>query len=105
MMKGCNLATRWRARKCLSEAREIMTKSSLFVYTFVEAEINYDGDDWVYPEFITYTRQKMTRLFKDLGFFCRVYVWPHPCFQTWMVACIDIPENQKRLDNLCTSAC
>lgn len=96
-------ASQRQIRKCLSEARQIMTKNSLFVSTFVEAEVNYDGDDWVYPDFITYTRQKMMRLFKDHGFLCSVYVWPHPCLQTWMVACIDISENQKRLDDLCMS--
>ena len=79
-------ASQKQISKCLSEARIVMDEHSLFVFSFVEGEEDSIEDDWVYPDFVPYSRKLMKQLSKLHGYNCEVFEWPHPCLQTWMVA-------------------
>jgi hypothetical protein len=70
--------------RCLSEARKVMTPTSIFAATFREGASNYTGDAWVYPGCSTYRREHMAALVEQQGLVCRVLGWPHPNRQTWI---------------------
>ena len=93
--------------RCLSEARDVMTRSSIFVATFVEGDRNYDGTKWAYlGDEVTYTQDVEPRgsVTYTLEFFqkiaaacnlaCTPLHYPHPR-QCW-VAFTD-PEGVDRL--------
>ena len=63
-----------------------MRTTSLFAASFALGKKNYEGDDWVYPGFVTYTADFLKLIFEEHGFFCKVIDWPHPSFQTWVIA-------------------
>ena len=79
-------ASQNQIRKCLSEARTVMNEHSLFVFSFVESEEDSNENDWVYPDFVPYSRKLIKHLTKLYGYNCEVFEWPHPCLQTWMIA-------------------
>ena len=82
-------ASQKQINKCLLEARNVMVEHSLFVFSFAEGEEDSLEDDWVYPDFVPYSRKLIKQLTKHHGFNCEVFEWPHPCLQTWMVASIE----------------
>jgi hypothetical protein len=73
-------------RRCVSEARYITKPSSKFVASFYLGCENYQGDSWIYPEFATYTLEKITGIFEESGFNSTMIEWKHPCNQKWLVA-------------------
>jgi len=78
-------ASRHQISKCLREAKAVMAETSIFVATFLEGEEDYSGDQWVYPNGITYTWDGMKELVQQQGFVCQRITWPHPNGQTWMI--------------------
>lgn len=71
-------------RRCLAEARQVMTPSSIFAATFAEGAGNYNGDDWVYPDCIHYTFAFFSSLAEEAGLRCQRLDWHHPNGQTWV---------------------
>ncbi|MBW1793700.1 MAG: class I SAM-dependent methyltransferase [Deltaproteobacteria bacterium] len=85
-------------KKCLSEAKKVMSPTSIFAATFVEGNQNYTGNEWVYPGCVTYTLEYMKNLVEDRSLTCKPIDWPHPNGQTWMV--IVHPENEYNIPDL-----
>lgn len=85
-------------RRCLSEAKKVMKPISIFAATFVKGEQNYKGNEWVYPDCITYTLEHMISLVEEQGLICKPINWPHPNQQIWVV--IINPENEKNITDL-----
>ncbi len=92
-------AAEHQIRRCLSEARKVMKPTSLFAATFVQGETNYEGQNWVYPECVTYTLEHMQRLAREHGLNCTPIRWPHPNNQTWLILTrTDFPHAIPTLD-------
>lgn len=70
---------------CLSEAVQVMEPSAVFAATFVRGEADYDGEDWVYPDFVRYTLDRIVELGKAHGLLCRPLEWPSPEEQSWVL--------------------
>lgn len=71
--------------RCLSEARKVMKPTSIFAATFLQADENYTGDEWVYPGGVTYSLEFMNSLIKEHDLICLPIEWPHPSSQTWIL--------------------
>lgn len=71
-------------RACLAEAAQVMKPESLFLANFFEGEEDYPGDEWYYPDCVTYTTERMIALANEQGFRCYPLAWPHPNGQTWV---------------------
>ncbi len=78
-------ASRQQISQCLSEAQKVMVPTSVFVATFFEGQEDYTGDEWVYPDVVTYTMVTMVRFAEDHRLACKRIDWPHPNQQTWLV--------------------
>jgi hypothetical protein len=68
--------------RCFAQAREVVGPHSKFFATFIPGEVDYDGDEWVYPGCVNFRRQTMRRIAGEHGFTMKVLGWPHPA-QTW----------------------
>ncbi|MBN1794076.1 MAG: class I SAM-dependent methyltransferase [Candidatus Omnitrophica bacterium] len=88
--------------QCLSEARKVMKKSSIFAATFVEGAQNYTGKAWLYPNCTTYTLDYVTNLVEKSGLSCKPINWPHPTLQRWILICD--PTNDYNAPSLNDSA-
>ncbi len=71
--------------RCLSEAAKVMTPTSIFAATYVRGDVNYTGDEWAYPECVTYTPHYMQSLAGERDLACVPLSWPHPNNQSWVV--------------------
>lgn len=78
-------ASQPQIKQCLSEAKKVMSKTSVFAATFVRGEQNYTGDKWVYPQCVTYTLEHMMQLAGEQGLSCKLIHWPHPGHQQWLI--------------------
>lgn len=72
-------------RACLASARKVMEPNAMFVANFVESNINYEGDEWVYPGGSYYTMDFMRSLIEEQGLSCVPIDWPHPVGLRWIV--------------------
>ena len=70
----------------------------MFIATFLRGNTNYEGNDWIYPGLVTYSRERMVELGQEAGFVCTSVGWPHHQGQAW-IAFLH-PENSR----LATSA-
>ncbi len=77
-------AARPQIDQCLAEAASCMHRDSQLLATYVPGEVNYQGEDWVYPACCTYTEATMTGLGKDHGLICTPLQWNHPSGQLWL---------------------
>ncbi len=84
-------------RRCLSEAKQVMKRNSIFVATYFEGKSSYTGDKWVYPGGVTYTPQHMMEMIGEHGLTFRRFDWPVPSSQVWIL--IYYPENAKNIPN------
>lgn len=78
-------ASQSQIRKCLSEAKKVMHKNSLLIATVMPGDSDYEGDEWVYPEAITYTLKTMYGLVREQGMYLYKLDWPHPGRHIWML--------------------
>lgn len=78
-------ASQAQIRRCLSQAHLCMKPKSLFVATFIEGEKSYVGNEWVYPENVTYTLSCMKTMAGECGLILEPLEWPYPGQQTWVV--------------------
>jgi SAM-dependent methyltransferase len=68
---------------CLNGVQRTLASDGLFAATFVHGETDYNGTDWVYPECIHYTEQRIHQLAAECDLAFKVIDWPHPAGQTW----------------------
>ena len=92
-------ASEQQIRKCLSEARKVMTPTSLFIATFAKGRENYFGNEWVYPGFVMYTEEHMHTLFQEQKLVSTVLRWSHPEFQIWIVAALSDTVGEETIDH------
>jgi hypothetical protein len=91
-------ASKNQIKKCLSEAKKIMTSTSVFVATFVKGSTNNDSIKWLYPECGTYTLDFILKLIESEGLSGKLLKWHHPNNQTWLA--IVNNENQNNIADL-----
>ncbi|MFQ5593792.1 MAG: methyltransferase [Anaerolineae bacterium] len=84
--------------RCLSEAKEVMNTTAVFVANFAEGEHNYKGSEWIYPGLVTYTFDYLSRLAEEQGLTCSRMEWPRLNTLTWVT--ITHPEHAKNLPGL-----
>ncbi|MEO7912080.1 MAG: class I SAM-dependent methyltransferase [Roseiflexaceae bacterium] len=84
-------ATQAQIHRCLEQAAQVMTPSSLFVANFMEGPDNYAGDQWVYPGCSEFTLDFMIKMVESHGLVCKPVPWPHPIGLSWIV--IHRPEH------------
>lgn len=90
--------SQYQIRRCLSEAKKVMTPTSIFAATFLRGEKNYTGDEWSHPNRAEYTLEHMISLVEQHGLTLKVISWPHHRYQTWVL--IVNPEHEKNLPDL-----
>ena len=71
--------------KCFAEARRVLNPKGLFAATFLEGEIDYEGDGWIFPEQACYTQGYIEAAAGRAGLLCKFPNWSHPMKQTWFV--------------------
>lgn len=71
-----------QVERCLDQARQVMTESSVFFATFVEGEKDYDGQEWVYPGIAHFRPETMLRVAGEHGLDMELVDWHHPT-QQW----------------------
>ena len=70
-------------RRCLSEARRVMEPSSIFAATFFEGAESYTGDEWHYPDSVSYRFEDVRAMAAGAGLAAGRLMWPHPNGQRW----------------------
>lgn len=92
-------ASQNQIKRCLSEAKKVMTPTSRFVATFVMGEKDNEVDKWFYPDCVEYTLDFMISLITEQGLACKPLKWKHPNNRaTWMV--ISSKESQNEIPDL-----
>ena len=91
-------ASQNQIKKCLSEAKKVMTPTSRFVATFVMGKKDNAVDKWRYPLCWEYTLDFMISLISEQGLACKPLKWKHPNDQTWIV--ISPKESQDEIPDL-----
>ncbi|MDH4099004.1 MAG: hypothetical protein OEV28_00310 [Nitrospirota bacterium] len=76
-------ATKEQIRRCLHEARQVMTPTTIFAATFAEGAEDYAGDKWAL--WATYAMETIKELADEAGLVCRPLDWPHPDLQRWVL--------------------
>ena len=80
-------------RACLASAKRVLNQEGMFIATILRGNRNYEGDDWVYPELVTYSLEHIVKLGQEAGFVCTSVGWPHHQGQAW-IAFLH-PENSR----------
>lgn len=78
-------ASQQQIKRCLSEAKKVMKPNSIFAATFMKGNQDYTGEEWVYPDCITYTLERMINLTGEQDLVCKLINWPHPNQQSWLL--------------------
>ncbi len=86
-------ASQAQIRRCLSQAKECMKTTSIFAASFYKGILNYSGDEWVYPDLVSYTLIRLRELANEQGLVCEQINWPHPGNLTWAI--FFFPENSE----------
>lgn len=89
-------------RRCLSEARKVMTPTSIFAATIFVGTEDYAGSEWQGAVGLTYRLETMRRFAEEQGLICLPIGWPHPSGQTWLA--FARPENADMVSQLCRRA-
>ncbi len=71
----------------LRNIHDVTNDCSHIFCTYIEGNNNYKGEEWQYPEGITYTRNKMISIFKNHRFKYHFLKWKHPGNQQWVRLC------------------
>ena len=70
--------------RCLSQAAQVLKPRGIFAATYFEGDVDYAGDDWVYPGCVTYRFESMAAFAREQGLRCDRLDWPHPNGQQWL---------------------
>ncbi|HPF40289.1 MAG TPA: class I SAM-dependent methyltransferase [Phycisphaerae bacterium] len=71
--------------KCFAEGRRVLKPDGLFVATFMEGELDYEGDRWIYPDQARYTAEYIDAAAGRAGLLCNFPTWTQPTGQRWFV--------------------
>ena len=71
--------------RCLDQAQQVMEPKAVFAATFMQGQNNYNGDEWVYPDCVTYTLAHIKQLAAGNGLKCTPLSWKHPSGQSWVL--------------------
>lgn len=91
-------ASQNQIRQCLTEAKRVMTTTSIFAATFVKGDVNNTSDEWLYPHCCTYTSEFIFSLITEIGLFAKPLKLSHPNNQTWIV--ITKEENKNNIPDI-----
>ena len=69
--------------QCLQQAKVRLKPNGYFLATFVHGKENYEGNEWVYPGCVTYTKKKIMSLIRENGLDAILLPWDHPNKQRW----------------------
>ena len=84
--------------KCLKESKKVMKKKAIFVANYLKGSSNYQGNNWVYPECVSYKQDFIKTLSKKYQLNCQEISWPHPNQLTWVL--ITHAENKIKIRKL-----
>jgi SAM-dependent methyltransferase len=76
-------ASQAQIRRCLSEAKKALNPTGVFAATIFPGEANYQGTEWVYPGWATYTPEYFAGLVAEAQLACRPLNWTHTNRQKW----------------------
>ena len=62
-----------------------MHSKSIFLATYVSGQENYDGREWVYPQSVPYTEERMLQFASEAGLLATPQAWQHPNDQRWLM--------------------
>ena len=74
-----------QVRRCIAQAREVMTAESIFAATYFEGATSYTGSEWQYPGNVLYRFDDLQALAREFALDACRLAWEHPNQQTWMV--------------------
>lgn len=77
-------ASQAQMRILFNEAARVMAERGVFLATYRMGETDYNGDQWVYPDGVRYTLERIQSLAAEAGLGCAPVTWPHPR-QSWLV--------------------
>jgi hypothetical protein len=86
----------------LSEAAQCMRPTSILAANYMQAEENYAGNQWQYPETTHYTLAKMNEIASASALCCVPIHWPHPRGAKWLLLCRS--ENKSQVAELADNA-
>lgn len=78
-------ASRKQIERCLKEASQCMHRNSLFLATYKKADVDYQGEDWVYPGTSHYRADTVSELGRPYGLRCLELPVPTGTGQTWLL--------------------
>lgn len=79
-------APRAMIRAFLSNLPGSLAPEGIVVGTWVQGSDDYQGDEWAYPQTVTYRLETFRELVESAGFSLHLLRWPHP-EQTYFVIC------------------
>lgn len=85
-------------RKCILEAKKIMTPYSIFAATFLKGDRDNENEGWLYPGCYNYTIDFINSLTNEANLICKQLDWVHPNGQTWVV--ITSIDNLNNIPNI-----
>lgn len=92
-----------QVRRCLAEARAVMTPTAIFIATYWRGRESYTGEECVYPGRVRYTAGDMAALAREQGLVCQTLDWAHPSGQTWIAITHPAHRDQVRpVTNRCS---
>jgi hypothetical protein len=77
--------SRAQMSQCMRTASAVMKPDSVFIATYRDGELDYEGDSWVYPDVVTYRFETLRSLAEDYGLTLTRIDWPHPNRLDWVV--------------------
>jgi hypothetical protein len=95
-------AAQHHIRRCLEQAAQVMTPTSIFAATIFKGNTDYTGTEWREADALTYRLETMQRLAREHNLACLPIGWPHPSGQFWLA--FFHPENRPTVTGLCRQA-
>ena len=78
-------ASQSQIQECLSQVGKCLQPNGVMAATFVEGTADYEGEDWIYPDCVTYTVKQIKRIAAAIGLTAETIDWSHPNGQTWFL--------------------
>lgn len=82
-------------KKCLIKVKMSLREQGIVLATFKEGDTDTEGDNWTYPDVVTFRPNTIANIAHDLGFVVTSIPWYRPR-QTWYA----FAKTQDRLPNI-----
>lgn len=76
---------RSQLRACFDEVSKALKNNGIFAASFYSNGVDNDGDEWVYPQFVSYTPKFVVDVAKEYGLTAYPLIWPANHGQYWFV--------------------